>query len=313
MNAPRRIKRDIDGWIILDKPTGTTSTQAVGAVRWALSARKAGHAGTLDPLATGVLPIALGEATKTVAYVMDGQKRYRFTVTWGQETDTDDSEGKVVRESALRPTREAIMALLPRYTGTIEQVPPQFSAIKIQGERAYDLAREGESVTLVARQVNVYELTLADMPDDDHAVFECECGKGTYVRSLARDIGRDLGCLGHVSTLRRTQVGDFRADEAVSLEAILALREHPEAAAQLRTILHPIAGALADLPHIAIDRHAAERLRRGQAALLRGRDAPIIEGEAYATCHGELIAIGTVEAGMFQPSRVFRSGGIITS
>jgi len=309
MNAPRRIKRDIDGWLILDKPSGTTSTQAVGAVRWALSAKKAGHAGTLDPLATGVLPIALGEATKTVAYVMDGEKRYRFTVAWGQETDTDDAEGKIVRTSDLLPDRAAIEAVLPRYTGLIEQVPPHYSAIKVQGERAYDRARDGETFDLASRQVEVHELVLVDMPDERHAIFDCQCGKGTYVRALARDIGRDLGCLGYVSALRRTRVGGFRAEEAVSLEAVLALRDNPEALAGLRSLLQPVSGALSDLPQIAVDRHAAERLRRGQAALLRGRDAPIVEGEAFATCFGDLVAIGIVEAGMFQPNRVFRSSG----
>lgn len=306
--APRPPKRDIDGWIVLDKPLGTTSTQAVGAVRWALSAKKAGHAGTLDPLATGVLPIALGEATKTVPYVMDGQKRYRFTVAWGGETDTDDAEGDIVRTAAARPGRLDIEALLPRYTGLIEQVPPQFSAIKIQGERAYDRAREGEVVDLAPRQVEVYELSLVDMPTPDEAVFDCQCGKGTYVRALARDMGRDLGCFGHVSSLRRTRVGGFPVEEAVSLETILSLRDCPDPLNELRSFLRPIAGALADLPQVVIDRQAAERLRRGQAALLRGRDAPILEGEAYATCFGELVAIGEIEAGMFQPNRVFRAG-----
>lgn len=308
MNAPRHAKRDVDGWIVLDKPTGTTSTQAVGGVRWALSAKKAGHAGTLDPLATGVLPIALGEATKTVSYVMDGQKRYRFTVAWGCETDTDDAEGRVVHRAELRPEGAAIDTILPRYRGSISQIPPLYSAIKVQGERAYDRAREGESFELAPRQVEIYELTLVDMPDRDHAIFDCQCGKGTYVRSLARDIGRELGCLGHISALRRTRVGDFSVKDAVSLTDVLALRERADALEALRGMLRPISDALTNVPQVAIDRTAAERLRRGQSALLRGRDAPIIEGEAYATCFGELIAIGTVEAGMFQPVRVFKNG-----
>ena len=307
MNAPRRLKNDVSGWINVDKPIGVTSTQAVGAVRWALNAKKAGHAGTLDPLASGVLPIALGEATKTVSYVMDGEKRYRFTVRLGQETDTDDGEGQVVKTSETRPERAAIEAVLPRYTGAIEQIPPHYSAIKVQGERAYDRAREGERFELEARQVEVHELTLLDMPDADHAVFDCQCGKGTYVRALARDIGRDLGCLGHVSALRRTQVGGFLVQEAVALDDILALRDRPDASEALKAFLQPISGALSDLPHVAIDRNAADRLRRGQPALLRGRDAPIIEGEAYVTCFGELIAIGAVESGMFQPGRVFKA------
>ncbi len=205
----KRDKRDVHGWIILDKPIGMTSTHAVAVVKRLFSAKRAGHAGTLDPLASGGLPIALGEATKTVPFVMDGRKRYRFTVRWGEERDTDNSEGRPVAASDDRPSAEAIRALLPRFTGLIEQVPPQYSAIKIQGERAYDLAREGETVELQPRPVEIHELVLLDQPDNDHSVFEAECGKGTYVRSLARDMGRLLGCFGHVSALRRTACGPF--------------------------------------------------------------------------------------------------------
>ena len=213
----RRDKRDVHGWVILDKPIGMTSTQAVAVAKRLFQAKRAGHAGTLDPLASGGLPIALGEATKTVPFVMDGRKRYRFTVAWGAERDTDDTEGKVTQTSDARPTAEQIRALLPQFTGNIEQTPPQYSAIKIQGERAYDLARDGETVPLVPRPVVIHELVLTEQPDNDHAVFEAECGTGTYVRALARDIGRLLGCYGHISSLRRTLVGPFAEAEMIPL------------------------------------------------------------------------------------------------
>ena len=209
MNAPRAEKRDLHGWLILDKDVGQTSTAAVAALKRLFRAKKVGHAGTLDPLASGVLPIAFGEATKTVSYVMDGQKAYRFKVRWGVETDTDDSEGRPVSEAAARPSPEAVRAVLPHFTGKIEQTPPRYSALKIEGERAYNLAREGEDVSLAARPVEVHRLTLTEIPDADHSIFETECGKGTYVRALARDMGRALGCLGHVCALRRTRVGSF--------------------------------------------------------------------------------------------------------
>src|SRR5262249_36715730 len=206
-NQPRRDKRDIHGWIVLDKPIGMTSTQAVAAVNRLFSAKRAGHAGTLDPLASGGLPIALGEATKTVPFVMDGRKRYSFMVRWGEERETDDSEGKVVKTSAARPLPDAIRSLLPQFTGLIDQTPPRYSAMKVQGERAYDLARDGEVVELAPRPVEIHELSLVRQLDGDHSVFEAECGKGTYVRALARDIGRILGCYGHICALRRTLVG----------------------------------------------------------------------------------------------------------
>ncbi len=308
MSKPRTEKRDVHGWLVLDKPTDITSTSAVGAARWALKARKAGHAGTLDPLATGVLPIAFGEATKTVAYAMDGMKRYRFTVAWGAETDTDDVEGRVVARSERRPDRAEIEALLPRYHGVITQVPPTYSAIKVEGERAYDLARDGEAVALEAREVEIVALSLVDVPDADHAVFACECGKGTYVRALARDMGRDLGCLGHIVQLRRTRVGAFDETMATGLDAVKALRDQPPGVET--GLLLPVETALSDLPEVAIDRTAAERLRRGQPVLLRGRDAPIVEGEAYATCFGDLVAIGEVARGEFLPKRVFNLPGV---
>ncbi|HEV7879989.1 tRNA pseudouridine(55) synthase TruB, partial [Bradyrhizobium sp.] len=222
-NQPRRDKRDVHGWVVLDKPVGMTSTHAVAIIKRLFSAKRAGHAGTLDPLATGGLPIALGEATKTVPFVMDGRKRYRFTVAWGEERDTDDTEGRVTRISELRPSAEAIRALLPQFTGLIEQTPPQYSAIKIAGERAYDLARDGEVVALQPRPVEIHQLTLVDQPDSSHSVFEAECGKGTYVRALARDIGRILGCFGHICALRRTLVGPFGEDDMIPLEQLEAL------------------------------------------------------------------------------------------
>src|SRR5262252_1898909 len=203
----KREKYDVHGWVVLDKPVGMTSTHAVSVIKRLFAAKRAGHAGTLDPLASGCLPIALGDATKTVPFVVDGRKVYRFVVRWGEERDTDDAEGRVVAASDARPTPEAIAALLPTFVGAIEQVPPRFSAIKIEGERAYDIARDGEDFELKPRIVNIDRLVLLEAPDKDHTGFEAECGKGTYVRSLARDLGRALGCYGHVSALRRTAVG----------------------------------------------------------------------------------------------------------
>ncbi|MCB1434553.1 MAG: tRNA pseudouridine(55) synthase TruB, partial [Alphaproteobacteria bacterium] len=214
----------VHGWVILDKPYGMTSTQAVGKVRWLFNAQKAGHGGTLDPLATGLLPIALGEATKTVSHAMDGRKIYRFTAHWGEERSTDDLEGEVTAQSVERPTVTQIEAILPRFTGEIQQAPPAFSAIKVAGERAYDLARAGEAVDLAPRPVHIEDLNLVDIPDTDHATFEVTCGKGTYIRSLARDMGRALACLGHVSMLRRIAVGPFTETDMISLEKLEELR-----------------------------------------------------------------------------------------
>src|SRR5437763_6974136 len=220
---PRGEKRDVHGWVVLDNPIGMTSTHAVAVIKRLFNAKRAGHAGTLDPLASGGLPIALGEATKTVPFVMDGRKRYRFTVCWGAERDTDDIEGQVTATSDQRPTQEAILALLPRFTGVIEQVPPRYSAIKVQGERAYDLARDGEIVELAPRPVEIHHLSLVEQTDASHSVFEAECGKGTYVRALARDMGRLLGCYGHISALRRTLVGPFTENDMIPLEQLEAL------------------------------------------------------------------------------------------
>src|ERR1700743_3499328 len=265
---PRRDKRDVHGWVVLDKPIGMTSTHAVAVVKRLFSAKRAGHAGTLDPLASGGLPIAIGEATKTVPFVMDGRKRYRFTVTWGEERDTDDTEGRVVRTSDLRPSPEAIKALLPQFTGVIEQIPPQYSAIKVQGERAYDLARDGETVELKPRPVEIHELTLTEQTDNRNSVFEAECGKGTYVRALARDLGRILGCFGHISALRRTMVGPFDENDMIPLEELEALCDR--AASGEGSLADALVGgesALDDIPALAVTRADAARLHRGQAVL----------------------------------------------
>ena len=301
----RRKGRDVSGWLCLDKGVGQTSTAAVASVKRLFDARKAGHAGTLDPLASGAQPIALGEATKTVPYVQDGKKVYRFTVRWGVETDSDDADGKVVGTSEARPERDAIEALLPDFTGDIMQRPPIFSALKIEGERAYDLAREGAEVILAERPVSVHRLALAGMPDRDQAVFEAECGKGTYVRSLARDIGRRLGCLGHVAALRRLAVGPFDEETMVTLDELIAAREEGTVVS-LDRFLEPAGFGLRDLPEIAFTSVDAARLRRGQSVLLRGRDAPVLKGIAHATHHGESIAIGEIDKGEFHPTRVLR-------
>jgi tRNA pseudouridine55 synthase len=305
--ARRKKGRAIHGWLVLDKPVGITSTQAVSAVRRLFDARKAGHAGTLDPLATGVLPIALGEATKTVPYAVDGTKHYRFTVRWGAGTNTDDAEGEITETRELRPSRAAIEGLLPRFTGAIMQTPPAFSAIKIDGNRAYDLARAGEIVELKARAVQIDSLTLVDMPDADTSIFEARCGKGTYVRALARDMGTELGCLGHLIALRRTRVAPFDETDAVSLAALEAAAEQGEDA--LHALLRPIEAALQDLATVSVGQNDAARLLRGQAVLIRGRDAPIGTGPTYATCKGQLIAVGQIDKGELRPLRVFNFSG----
>jgi len=310
----RREKRDVHGWIVLDKEVGMTSTQAVGAIKRLFSCKRAGHAGTLDPLASGCLPIALGEATKTVPFVMDGRKTYSFTVRWGEERDTDDADGRVVAVSDARPDRAAIEALLPRYTGTVSQVPPQYSAIKIDGERAYDLARDGETVDLEARPVEIHRLELVNVPDADHAEFRAECGKGTYVRSLARDIGRALECLGHIKALRREAVGSFSQNDMISLEQLTAMCHRAAAGeASLADALLPVETALDDIPALAVARADAARLQRGQAVLLRGRDAPIFRGTVYVTVSGQLVALAEVDRGEIVPKRVFNLAGLVGS
>ena len=307
----RREKNDVHGWVILDKPVGMTSTHAVARIKRLFSAKRAGHAGTLDPLASGCLPIALGEATKTVPFVMDGEKAYRFEVTWGEERNTDDTEGHATQTSEMRPTHPAIEALLPGFTGTISQVPPQFSAIKVDGERAYDIARDGQAVDLAARPVDIHSLRLKDAPDADHAVFEAECGKGTYVRAIARDLGRALGCHGHVSALRRTRVGSFTEKTMISLAELEAMCQKAAVGeASLADALLPVETALDDIPALAVSRADAARLQRGQAVLLRGRDAPVVNGIVYVTVSGQLLALAETSRGEVIPKRVFNLAGL---
>jgi tRNA pseudouridine55 synthase len=296
-NQPRRDKRDVHGWVVLDKPIGMTSTHAVAVLKRLFQAKRAGHAGTLDPLASGGLPIALGEATKTVPFVMDGRKRYRFTVAWGEERDTDDTEGRVVRTSEFRPTADAVRALLPRFTGLIEQIPPQYSAIKVQGERAYDLARDGETVELKPRPVEIHELTLVEHGDNGQSVFEAECGKGTYVRALARDIGRILGCFGHICALRRTLVGPFREADMIPLEQLEALCNRAASGeGSLADALLPVETALDDIPALAVTRADAARLHRG-----------------HVTVAGRLLALAEIGNGELIPKRVFNLTGLTAS
>jgi tRNA pseudouridine55 synthase len=310
----RAPKQDVHGWLLIDKPIGMTSTHAVAVVKRLFTARRVGHAGTLDPLASGALPIALGEATKTVPFVMEGRKRYRFTVRWGEERDTDDADGTVVAISQHRPDADAIRGALPGFIGTISQVPPRYSALKIHGERAYDLARDGEAVTLEARAIEIYRLELVETGGADLAVFEAECGKGAYVRALARDLGRLLGSLGYVTALRRTAVGPFGEADMISLEHLESLC-HRAAAGEgnLAEALMPVETALDDIPALAVNRADAARLQRGQAVLLRGRDAPIVRGRVYVTASGRLVALAEVARGEILPKRVFNLAGLTGS
>ncbi|WP_347138113.1 tRNA pseudouridine(55) synthase TruB [Paracoccus sp. SSK6] len=293
----RKKGRDINGWLIVDKPAGVGSTAVVAKVRWALDAKKAGHAGTLDPDATGVLAVALGEATKTVATVTDALKCYDFTVNWGAETATDDASGEVVRTSDARPDRAAIESALPAFTGDIMQVPPAFSAVKVDGERAYDLAREGEELDLAARPLWVESLTLLDC-DRDTARLEMVCGKGGYVRSIARDLGRALGCLGHVAHLRRTWSGPFEAEGAVPFDRI-----DREAQDWLDTQLLPLEVALADLPMLRATPEGAVRIRNGNPGQVTGT-AEWGDLVWVADAKGP-VCIGRYQGGLVQPERVF--------
>lgn len=298
MTETKRQKRDISGWLVLDKPYDMTSTQAVGKVRWLFGAKKAGHAGTLDPLATGILPIALGEATKTVPAIQDGTKVYRFAVTWGVSTSTDDAEGEVVATSDHRPGEAEVLALLPRFTGEIMQTPPAFSAIKVDGERAYDLARAGEKVELKPRPVFVERLVLLQH-GEDRSQFEMTCEKGTYVRALARDLAEALGTRGYVTKLHRAAVGAFSDADAVSLDALEAAA--PEARDGL---LLPVSAGLSGLPELRMSPDQAIAIRHGNPVLLTGAGAPLHLPEAWASCGGDAIAIGAVEYGQFKPRRV---------
>jgi tRNA pseudouridine55 synthase len=310
-NHGKRGKRDVHGWIVLDKPAGMTSTHAVAVIKHLFTAKRAGHAGTLDPLASGCLPIALGEATKTVPFVVDSRKSYLFTIRWGEERDTDDAEGRVVATSESRPAAAAIAAMLPCFTGTIEQVPPRYSAVKIDGERAYDLARDGEAVELKPRPVTIHALELRNTPDPDHSELAAECGKGTYVRALARDLGRALGTHGHVCALRRCRVGPFGEPDMISLERLEALCHRAAAGeAHFADLLLPIETALDDIPALAVSPADAARLGTGQAALLRGRDASIFRGMVQVACSGQLVAIAEVDRGEIVPKRVFNLNGV---
>jgi tRNA pseudouridine55 synthase len=293
-------KFEINGWVAFDKPLEMSSTFAVAYIRRLFKAKKGGHAGTLDPLATGILPIALGEATKTVPYVMEGgQKAYRFTVRWGAETNTDDLEGTITQTSETRPSRAQVEALLPQFIGRIQQQPPQFSAIKINGERAYDLARAGETVEIAAREVEILTLTIQSHTENE-TVFETECGKGTYVRAIARDFGRLLGCYGHIITLRRTRVGPFNEENVISQAALEELVKMD----LLQNALLPVQAGLQEVDELRISLEMAARLRQGQNVLLRGSNAPL-EGHVWASHNGELVALCDILQGALEPRRVF--------
>ncbi|MFP3384675.1 tRNA pseudouridine(55) synthase TruB [Tritonibacter sp. SIMBA_163] len=296
----KRKGRDISGWLVVDKPAGLTSTAVVNKVRWAFDAKKAGHAGTLDPEATGVLAVALGEATKTVPYITDAMKAYTFTVTLGAATNTDDAEGEVLATSETRPTDADIKNALQGFIGEIQQVPPKFSAVKIDGQRAYKLARDGEEVELSARALWVEELVMLDRPDADHVVLEMTCGKGGYVRSIARDLGEKLGCLGHVKQLRRVWSGPFDAEVGVTLEQIDALAKSPE----IDQFLRPLEEGLIDLPELKCTAQGAVRLRNGNPGMVIASDVEYGE-EAWASLDGKAVAVGNYKAGELHPSRVF--------
>lgn len=298
--ARRKSGEKVDGWVILDKPVGLGSTPAVTKVRRLFGAQKAGHGGTLDPLASGVLPIALGEATKTVPFVMDGRKEYRFTLCFGEERSTEDAEGEVTATSDVRPTDEAIRSALPAFVGDIEQVPPAFSALKVEGKRAYDLARAGETVDLKPRRVLIERLELLRRPDMGHADFVVSCGKGTYIRSLGRDLARTLGTAGHLSALRRTAVGPFREEAAISLSKLEALGHIPA----LFGALAPVATALDDIPALALTEAQADRLRQGQPVFLT-RDAPPSGALLRAETGSRLIALVRSDGVSLKPVRVF--------
>lgn len=298
--ARKRKGRDISGWLVVDKPAGMTSTAVVNKVRWAMAAKKAGHAGTLDPEATGVLAVALGEATKTVPYITDSLKAYTFTVRLGAATNTDDAEGEVIATSDMRPSDEAIKAALGQFVGDIMQVPPKFSAVKIDGERAYKLAREDEDFEIAARPLWVEELVMIDREDADHVTLEMTCGKGGYVRSIARDLGEALGCLGHVRELRRIWSGPFTASDGISIEQIDELAKTPELDAYLR----PLTEGLSELPEVKASAEGAVRLRNGNPGMVIASDVEYGE-ECWASLDGEPVAVGIFKAGELHPSRVF--------
>jgi tRNA pseudouridine55 synthase len=304
MARARRKGRPIHGWLSLDKPEGMTSTEAVARVRRITGAFKVGHGGTLDPLATGVLPIALGEATKTVAYIVSGRKHYRFTARLGEARATDDREGEVTAQSAQRPGTDAIEQALPAFVGTTLQVPPRFAAIKVDGERAYDLARRGEPVELAARTVEIDRLTLVDRPDPDHVTLDLVCGRGTYVRAVVRDLGEKLGCFAHVAALRRLRVGSFSAEGSISPDALARL----VAEDALPQALVSLPAALQDMPALPLTGPQAERLRAGQKVRVASElviGSPAEDGTVRAMAAGEMVALARLQGGQLSPVRVF--------
>ena len=298
--ARKRKGRDISGWLVVDKPAGMTSTAVVNKVRWAMAAKKAGHAGTLDPDATGVLAVALGEATKTVPYITDSLKAYTFTVTLGAATNTDDAEGEIIARSDSRPSDEEIKAALGQFVGDIMQVPPKFSAVKIDGERAYKLARDDEDFEIAARPLWVEELVMVDREDADHVTLEMTCGKGGYVRSIARDLGEALGCLGHVRELRRIWSGPFEAGDGITIEQIDELAKTPELDAYLR----PMTEGLTDLPEVKATAEGAVRLRNGNPGMVLTSGVEYGD-ECWASLDGEPVAVGIFKGGELHPNRVF--------
>ncbi len=297
--------KPIHGWVVFDKPLGMSSTQGVGKIRWLFDAEKAGHGGTLDPLATGLLPIALGEATKTVQWAMDGRKKYEFRIKWGAETATDDLEGEVTATSELRPNQISIESILHEFLGEITQIPPIYSALKIDGARAYDLARAGETPEMKPRQVLIEELRLLDCINPEQANFEVVCGKGTYIRALARDMGRKLECLGHLSFLRRTQVGPFTEKDMISLESLEELSHKPDRDEALQGVLHSISTVLDGIPALAVMDGQAAQLRQGQKVLLRGANAPINCEAVLVTHEGRPLGICEIAQGSLKTTRLF--------
>ncbi|MFZ5672840.1 MAG: tRNA pseudouridine(55) synthase TruB [Pseudomonadota bacterium] len=298
-------RQNIHGWIALDKPEGLGSTQALAKVKRLFNAAKAGHGGTLDPLASGLLPIALGEATKTVSWAMDGRKTYTVLIRWGEARTTDDREGEVCGLSDRRPSESDIIAILGRFEGDILQTPPKFSAIKVAGERAYDLARAGEEVELQARPVHIEKITLLARPDADHAEFSVTCGKGTYIRSLARDMARALGTLGHVAALRRIAVGPFTETDMISLEKLTELSHKAPGDNAMEGVLRPLETVLDGIPALAVKDAEAQRLRQGQPVLLRGASAPIAQDAVLVMWGQRPLGICSIEKGSLKPKRLF--------
>lgn len=298
-------RQNIHGWIALDKPEGLGSTQALAKVKWLFNAAKAGHGGTLDPLASGLLPIALGEATKTVSWAMDGRKTYSVLIRWGEARTTDDREGEVCGLSDRRPSESDIAAILARFEGDILQTPPKFSAIKVGGERAYDLARAGEEVELQARTVHIGKIALLAQLDADHAEFSVTCGKGTYIRSLARDMAQALGTLGHVARLRRTEVGPFTESDMISLEKLTELSHKAPGDNAMEGVLRPLETVLDGIPALAVKDAEAQRLRQGQPVLLRGASAPIAQDAVLVMWGQRPLGICSIEKGSLKPKRLF--------